>query len=69
MKPACCISPRDLIAETDLRRRMIGEVFMVSIEGPRWSAQDKRVIYIYIIYTSRLPGFARVPSLPPALPQ
>ena len=44
MKPACCIRLRDLIAETDLRRRMSARSFPGIDKRviPRWFAQIRR---------------------------
>ena len=44
MKPACCIRLRDLIAETDLRRRMSARSFPGIDKRviPRWFAQVRR---------------------------
>ena len=42
MKPACCIRLRDLIAETDLRRRMSARSFPGIDRIPRWFAQVRR---------------------------
>ena len=44
MKPACCIRLRDLIAETDLRRRISARSFpgIVRRVIPRWFAQVRR---------------------------
>ncbi len=44
MKPACCIRLRDLIAETDLRKRMSARSFPGIDKRviPRWFAQVRR---------------------------
>ena len=52
MKPACCIRLRDLIAETDLRRRMSVRSFP-GIDRrviPRWFAQVRRSLKIALPY-------------------
>ena len=60
MKPACCIRLRDLIAETDLRRRISARSFpgIDSRVIPRWFAQVRRSplrfqnVYKYVRYNT-----------------